>query len=146
MATTETYSQILQDFIEPIMTKKESEDSYFDKCLLGHVVWNYCVSSKYKLPVAPDVYEVLKEKYLIKQETKKAVDLLTKRWKQSFSHYDRFIMRIERKYKNDSPTIYVETVSPEYFSVFHGPNSKFRSIPFSKELCTNMWRQWTKSI
>jgi hypothetical protein len=115
------YPEIIQEFIESIESLKDAADNYFEKCTMGHLVWNYCVSLHYELYVFQDLFEVINHKYLQEEHTRKKVEMLMEKWLENYSWCNRIIMRIERRYSKDIPAIHVETVSAEVFRSKRNP-------------------------
>lgn len=105
-----TYSSVLQDFIKPIVTENETEETYLEKAIAGMLAWNYSLSEKYHLPGYLKMKKSIQDLRIQFPESKSILDLLIKRKAKHFSKYDHYIFKVEVRTKEDgSKTIYVES-------------------------------------
>lgn len=110
-----SYSQLLIDFIDPILDGQEDEITFLEKAKAGQIAWNFCVSDK--LGVKGDQYmkAVLKNITAQHPEAKEILDPLVIRKQTLFEQYDQYILLVESREKpNGETTLYVESAPAKY--------------------------------
>ena len=109
-----SYSSLLIDFIEPLITGQEDAHEFLDKAKLGQIAWNFNVSDVNELPF-DDIHKIIfvnltqEEPYL-----KEALNMLVLRKGMKYSMYNQFIFKIEiRTNKLGQRTLYVESANAD---------------------------------
>lgn len=105
-----SYSSLLIDFIDPVITGEENEQEFLDKAKLGQIAWNFSVSDMNDLP-HDDTHKAI---FLtLTQKDAKLKDLLSMlvlRKSVKYSQYNQFIFKIEiRTNKIGQKTLYAES-------------------------------------
>lgn len=106
-----SYSSILIDFINPLLTGKEDEYEFLAKAKLGQMAWNFSVSDLNKLPfdnIHKEIFLITLKQY--DKELKETLNMLVMRKGIKFSQYNQFIFNIEmRTNKYGQKTLYAES-------------------------------------
>ena len=84
-------SELLLDFIAPILLSKEDEHEILSKAKIGQIVWNFCVSDQNNLPHDQEMKSILKSQLINSPEINKIVNYLTIRKNTLFSSHNEFI-------------------------------------------------------
>lgn len=109
-----SYSNLLHQFIEPILDGTEDVEAYLEKAEAGKIAWNFCVSDKAGLTIDSQMKKIIKEITQEFSEAKETLNKLVLRKQMLFSQYDQFIFHVEiREKANGEKTLYVESVPTE---------------------------------
>jgi hypothetical protein len=106
-----SYSKVLIDFIDPLLTGQEDEKELLDKLKLGQIAWNFSVSDVNELP-----YDDIHKASFLKitqydSRLKETLNKLVLRKAAKFSHYNQFLFNVEiREKKFGGKVVYVESV------------------------------------
>ncbi len=104
----EPLSEVLLNFIDPLLDGRDDEHTTLSKAKLGQIVWNSCVSDSLNLPIDKEMKRILKMQLVDSPEINKIVNTLTIRKNTLFSHYNNFIFSVElRKKQNGSTALHV---------------------------------------
>jgi len=105
-----SYSNILINFIQPILDGSETEEDYLAKAKLGMIAWNYHLSDQNNLPYDDEMKAILKDMTDQNREGKEMLNKLVLRKEMEFSQYQQFLAKVEIRTKSDgSKTLYVES-------------------------------------
>jgi hypothetical protein len=105
------YSEVLSEFIDPILTDKETEETFLAKAKAGMTIWNYCVSKENNLAGTQEMEKLLEESYNGFAGIKQFAAKLVERKQKHFTSYDQFIFKVAiNKRPDGSKTLYVESV------------------------------------
>ncbi|MCD0488838.1 hypothetical protein LPB86_11400 [Pedobacter sp. MC2016-14] len=89
------YSALLQNFIAPFISVEETEETFFEKCKIGVMVWNFYIADKYSFSMAAELKKAIAFKNALGAERALPELELLKRKKCSYDAYDHFIVNIE---------------------------------------------------
>lgn len=105
-----SYSNILIEFIKPLLDGSETAEDYLMKAKVGMVAWNFHVSDQNNLPYDDQMKTILKQMTTENSEGKKILNRLVLRKESEFSQYKQFLVKVELRTKPDnSITLYVES-------------------------------------
>jgi hypothetical protein len=105
-----SYSKILIEFIDPLLTGEEDESEFLSKARLGQVAWNFNVSDSNDLPYDDDHKKILFDLSKKDERFKETLNRLVKRKALKFSQYNQFLFKVEMRRKADGQaTLYVES-------------------------------------
>lgn len=105
-----SYSEILIEFIEPLLTGEEDEREYWEKAKAGQMAWNFCVSDKAGIQGDDYVKAVFKQITSQFPQAKEILNSLAIRKQTHFDHYDQYIFTVEIRRKSDGELkLYVES-------------------------------------
>lgn len=105
-----SYSNILIEFIEPLLHGNESEELFLEKAKTGIMAWNFCISNANKLPLNAEMKQIMHQITSNSSEARETLKKLTIRKEMLFSQFNQFIFHVEIKTKSDgSKTLYVES-------------------------------------
>jgi hypothetical protein len=112
MPGTIAYSAILQEYIEPLEfdIEADAEVAHFQKCLIGQLVWNFCIALDHGLEIIKDLAPAFNDLHARGPELSEAILFLMARKKQDFDDHNGFILKVEKRFSNGQPTIYCETI------------------------------------
>ncbi len=109
-----SYSNVLIQFIEPLLNGTETAEEFLLKAKMGMVAWNFHVSDQYQLPYDKEMKTILKRMTNENNEGKEILNQLVLRKQMNFSKYKQFILEVKLNYKIDNtPTLYVESAPVE---------------------------------
>jgi hypothetical protein len=111
--STAAYSGLLLSYVEPVCNDAETEATFFKKCELGKIVWNYYIAREFDLSVKNDLGQAIDKSNEVHPEMKQVVDLLMERKRLFFGEHKNFIFHMEVKNRPGGPTLYVESIPPE---------------------------------
>lgn len=105
-----SYSDILLEFIAPLLTGQETEQEIWEKAKAGQMAWNFVVSDQAKIKGDDYVKAVFKQITSAYPEAKEVLDPLVIRKHQHFSQYDQYILIVETRRKTpDEIVLHVES-------------------------------------
>lgn len=105
-----SYSTILIEFIDPLLSGEEDEDEFLMKAKAGMIAWNFCVADMENLEIDASMKAILKAVTKENSEAKETLNALVLRKQTLFSQYDQFIFKTEIRRKPDgSASLYVES-------------------------------------
>ncbi len=106
-----SYSDILIDFIQPLLDGQETESSFLEKAKMGMVAWNFQVAEAHNIPFSrefKEIYDFISKTY---PEGKAILSSLIKRKSTLYGEYHQFILKVEsRKKPAGNTNLYVESV------------------------------------
>lgn len=94
-------SQVLLDFIQPLLKNEDNSQAILSKAKLGQIVWNFCVSDANNLPLDDQMKSILKNQLADSPEINEVVNKLTIRKQTLFDRYNDFIISVDLNKKND---------------------------------------------
>ena len=105
-----SYSNLLIDFIDPLLTGQEDEVDFLNKAKLGQVAWNFSVSDTNNLPL-DDIHKIILLDMTKKDsKLKEVLNMLVQRKALKYSRYNQFIFRLEiRENRHGQKTLYAES-------------------------------------
>ncbi|MEM9259990.1 MAG: hypothetical protein AAGA62_10110 [Bacteroidota bacterium] len=105
-----SYSDVLIEYITPLLDGTEYLEDLEAKVKFGMVAWNYHVSDQNDLPLDAEMKAILKMMTMTHQEGRKKLNEMVLRKEQHFSQYNQYIATAEVRQKPDgSVTVYVES-------------------------------------
>ena len=105
-----SYSSLLIEFIEPMLTGHETDEEFLTKAIVGQIAWNYAVSDKAGLAMDGYMKQVLKSVTEQYEDAQESLNALVLRKGVCFEEYDQLILKVEQRHKPDgSTTLYVES-------------------------------------
>ncbi|MEO6132644.1 MAG: hypothetical protein ABIQ02_12410 [Saprospiraceae bacterium] len=114
-----SYSELLTEFIDPLLDGKETESTYLDKAVIGMVAWNYHVAKSADSPFLKHVEEVYLDFRKKKINGSAIMDKLLKRKETMFRQYAQFFVRVDtRPGKDRTPVLHVEYLPIEMLPLF----------------------------
>lgn len=112
-----SYSNLLLQFIEPILDGTEDEEAFMTKANMGKIAWNFCVSDQAELSIDHQMKTILKKMLPVNPQAKQILDQLVIRKQTRFAQYDQVIFDIEIRTQPDgSKTFYVESAPASAFN------------------------------
>lgn len=109
-----SYSSILIEFIDPLLTGQEDEIDFLNKAKLGQVAWNFSVSDANNLPYDDLHKSILLDMTKRDPKLKETLNMLVRRKALKYSHYNQFIFRVEIRENNQGQkTLYAESAPAE---------------------------------
>jgi hypothetical protein len=112
MKQADIYSEIIQNFIRPLLNSKDNDEVLLQKFKLGEIIWNYCIAKEFQLPVFDELDRIVTEQNQKNTEMKAVFDEFVKYKRTDFNHYKNFIIKLEYRLKAGGKTLYVESVHP----------------------------------
>ena len=111
-STPIAYSQLLIEFIEPLLTGQEDELEFWEKAKAGQIAWNFCISDQSGILGDDYMKTVLKQITDQHPQAKEVLNTLTLRKQTHFAQYDQYILQVETRRKpNGEVTLYVESAA-----------------------------------
>ena len=105
------YSEVLSEYIEPLLVEEETEETYLSKARAGMIAWNYCVSLENNLQGTSEMSEIIRNGFVQYPESKVVLEFFIERKKMHCAQYDQFIFDVRVNTKPDgTKTLYVESV------------------------------------
>ena len=129
--TTPSYSQILTEFIDPLLDGNENESTYLDKANIGMVVWNYHVTKTHAISHAKavkEVYDVISQTF---PDGPAMMASLLERKEKSYGHVHQFLVKIELKDgRNGQRRLNVESMHIDHLeALFRDRTGSLKLIP-----------------
>jgi hypothetical protein len=104
------YSEVLSEFIEPMLGEEETEETFLQKARAGMIIWNYCVSKENNLKGTEEMSEILLQSLAEYPQMKPLLEKFVKRKQIYFAGLSHFIFEVRVNTKPDgTKTLYVET-------------------------------------
>jgi hypothetical protein len=97
MAETVKYSSLLQDFVAPICTDDETEESFYQKCQIGMQVWNLAIANKYDLAQRQTIQNAIDAANARQPDMRFIVSLLLEHKQAYFSEHNELIVDLKVK-------------------------------------------------
>ncbi len=105
-----SYSNLLIQFIEPLINGDEDSEEFLMKAKIGQLAWNHCFSVEYELPFDQEMKTALKNLTEMYPDAKATLNMLAIRKSMKFGAYGQFIFKVECRHKPDgSVNLYVES-------------------------------------
>jgi hypothetical protein len=106
-----SYSKLLIDFIDPLLTGQEDETELLSKLTLGQIAWNFSVSDLNDLPLDNRHKESFIKITQYDSKLKEILNQLVLRRAAKYSQHNQFIFKVEiREKKFGEKVVYVEAM------------------------------------
>lgn len=108
---TISYSKLLIDFIDPLITGQEDEQQFLDKLKLGKLAWNYSVSDLNDLPLDNIHKDIFLKLTQSNSALKEILNKLVLRKSMKYSQHNQFIFEVGiRKNKFGQKVFFAESI------------------------------------
>ncbi|MCC5931911.1 MAG: hypothetical protein JJU28_21890 [Cyclobacteriaceae bacterium] len=105
------YSQVLMDFIEPLLSGNEDNDEYLAKAWFGQTAWNYSIAEVNNLPYGAELKATIQKLNSMYPDMSEPMKRLVERKIEKFNDHNQFIFSVELRHKPDGTvSLYVESV------------------------------------
>lgn len=105
-----SYSNLLIQFIDPLLDGSEDEAAFLRKAKVGMIAWNFHVSDSHQLPYDKETKEILASATAENKEVKDILNYLLMRKQSDYYQYPQLIFKVEMRTKpNGMKTLYVES-------------------------------------
>lgn len=101
MNKIKAYSDILQDFANPLLDDRDSNEIFLIKLKASQLVWNYCISKEFALASLSVFEDIMNSSRKTNPEIKQIFLMLINRKKQFFQQYKNFITDVRIMQKPD---------------------------------------------